>query len=74
MANKPGADQILHGRIPGVLSRDEYVRVFLEQLKIPLMQTRISAKIRTSDFKGYWGQARERTSSSMSGLHFGHYK
>ena len=43
-------------------------------MRRPLFQSHISAKITTSDFKSYWKKAKELTSSSMSGLHFGHYK
>ena len=74
MAEKTGAEQILEGRIPEPLNRDNHIKEFLEQLRIPLQQIPISAKITICDFKRYWKKAKEKTSSSMSGLHFGHYK
>ena len=74
MAEKPGAEQILRGHIPEILSQDTHIKEFLEQLRRPLLQSQISSKITTSDFKAYWRKAKESTSSSISGLHFGHYK
>jgi hypothetical protein len=35
---------------------------------------RISCEITRQDFQQQWRKARERTSSSLSGLHYGHYK
>jgi hypothetical protein len=35
---------------------------------------RISCEITKEDFQRYWRRIKERTSSSLSGLHYGHYK
>ncbi len=43
-------------------------------LAIPKLKRYISSKIKTEDFQNYWRKANEKTSSSISGLHFGHYK
>jgi hypothetical protein len=37
-------------------------------------QVRISCEITKEDYQRYWKKPRERTSSSISGLHYGHYK
>jgi hypothetical protein len=35
---------------------------------------RISCEITRQDFQHHWRRSKERTSSSVSGLHYGHYK
>jgi hypothetical protein len=34
----------------------------------------VSDKVTTTDFLSFWTTSKERTSSSKSGRHFGHYK
>jgi len=56
---------------------DNATRQFIEALQYPSLkpqQTHISAILRPNDFIRHWKRAKERTSSSPSGLHFGHYK
>jgi hypothetical protein len=56
---------------------DEFTREFLNtiQANSPLdPQLRISCEITKEDFQRYWKKPKERTSSSISGLHYGHYK
>jgi hypothetical protein len=71
------ARQILAGTYvppPGV---DEMTRQFLSALQAtaPLHpDNRISCEITRQDFQQHWRRAKERTSSSLSGLHYGHYK
>jgi hypothetical protein len=71
------ARQILAGTYippPGV---DAITREFLTALQAtaPLdPSNRISCEITRHDFQQHWRKARERTSSSLSGLHYGHYK
>ena len=71
------ARQILAGTYvppPGV---DAVTCEFLAALQAtaPLDPTnRISCEITRQDFQQHWRKARERTSSSLSGLHYGHYK
>ena len=71
------ARQILAGTFvppPGI---DAITREFLVSLKAsaPLNPAnRISCEITHQDFQQHWRKSRERTSSSLSGLHYGHYK
>jgi hypothetical protein len=56
---------------------DDYTREFLHttQASAPLdPQSQLSCEITKEDFQCYWKKPRERTSSSISGLHYGHYK
>ena len=71
------AQQILDGTYECPDGMDNYTREFLQSLQ----QSRhispdeqIDTDITKEDFQAYWKKARERTFSSMSGLHFGHYK
>jgi hypothetical protein len=70
------ARQILAGTYvppPGV---DTITRQFLAALQAsaPLdPANRISCEITRQDFQQHWRRAKERTSSSLSGLHYGHY-
>jgi hypothetical protein len=41
---------------------------------VALSPTAIATYITPEDFQYFWQTARERTGSSYSGLHFGHYK
>ena len=53
---------------------DEYTNKFLVAIdRRPTLPT-FSAGVEKADFQGYWKGSRERTSSSMSRRHFGHYK
>ena len=56
---------------------DDLTREFLAVLQAtaPLdPANHISCEITRQDFQQHWRKARERTSSSLSGLHYGHYK
>jgi hypothetical protein len=56
---------------------DEHTRQFLQELQttVPLDPANcITYKITRQDFQQHWRNAREQTSSSVSGLHYGHYK
>jgi hypothetical protein len=39
-----------------------------------MMASKVSTLVTKEDFKSYWKHARERMSSSLSNIHFGHYK
>ena len=39
-----------------------------------MLKEQVATYVTTEDFQHYWQTANERTSSSYSGLHFGHYK
>ena len=73
LAEKPGATQILEGNIPDDLGLDAEAKEFLSLLAISQIRTGLSSKVQTKDFINYWGKAQEKTASSFSGLHFGHY-
>ena len=71
------ARQILAGTYEPPSEVDEQTRHFLSilQATAPLDPTNcISCEITRGDFQQHWQQAREHTSSSVSGLHYGHYK
>jgi len=54
---------------------DEYTQQFISCLRQPPdLPSPTPLSISALDFQTYWGKSRERTSSSYSGLHFGHYK
>ena len=53
---------------------DTYTNDFLSFVSSRSSLPQISASIHAHDFISYWRGARERTSSSLSGRHFGHYK
>jgi hypothetical protein len=68
---------ILQGTYEVPAETDAYTREFLQtiQASAPLdPQLRLSCEITKEDFQHYWTKPKERTSSSISGLHYGHYK
>jgi len=73
----PAAQAILQGTFVCPPGTDTDTRYFIEALQFPSQAARhahISAVLRPADFIAHWRRAKERTSSSPSGLHFGHYK
>ena len=51
--------------------------IYIRHLKVTdeiLRRPQISSKISTEDLQDYWKNVREKTSSSPSGRHFGHWK
>jgi hypothetical protein len=71
------AHQILASTFIPPLGVDAITREFLVALQAttPLDPSNcISCKIIHHDFQQHWRKAREHTSSSLSGLHYGHYK
>jgi len=52
----------IHGLLPGTFK-------VMEDLPPP-----VSKSLSRKDYKRYWKKAKERTSSSFSSLHFGHWK
>ena len=51
--------------------------IFIKHLKVTdeiLQRPQISSKISIDNFQDYWKKVREKTSSSPSGRHFGHWK
>jgi len=71
----PAARSILEGTYTCPPGTDDYTKQFIEALKWPILRPELVSMILNTDaFCAHWKQARERTSSSFSGLHFGHYK
>jgi hypothetical protein len=71
------AQAILQGTYVVPAETDDYTREFLQtiQASAPLdPQLQLSCEITKEDYQHYWKKPKERTSSSISGLHYGHYK
>jgi len=69
------AKAILEGTYECPPDTDEYTRQFIDALKWPALRPEmVSSILSTEAFCAHWRRAKERTSSSISGLHFGHYK
>jgi len=68
------AESVLNGSFVCPPEVDAFTRHFLQTLQRPRAHSQISLEISCDDFISYWHRARERTSSSLSGAHFGHYK
>jgi hypothetical protein len=75
--NTEATRAILQGTYMVPAETNEYTREFLDTIQVsaprdPHLQ--ITCKITKEDFQQYWKKTKERTSSSISGLHYGHYK
>jgi hypothetical protein len=75
--NTAAAHAILQGTymVPG--DTDAFTKEFLLTLQANAPRDprhRISCEITKEDFQQFWKKTKERTSSSISGLHYGHYK
>jgi hypothetical protein len=75
--NTAVAHAILQGTytVPG--DTDAFTKEFLLTLQAYAPRDprhRISCEITKEDFQQFWKKTKERTSSSISGLHYGHYK
>jgi len=73
----PAAKAILEGTFSCLPDLDDATKQFIEALQFPSPCSRastVSAVLTPDDFIAHWKRAKERTSSSPSGLHFGHYK
>ena len=71
----PACQAILNGTFTPPPDTDIYTREFLQHLKAPkqLLNPPI-ASISAKDFQEGWSKMKERTSSGISGIHFGHMK
>jgi hypothetical protein len=75
--NTEAARAILQGSYTVPTETNEYTREFLNTIQASSPrnpQLQISCVITKEDFQQYWKKTKERTSSSISGLHYGHYK
>jgi len=73
----PAAAAILEGTFQCPLDVDKYTRQFIKALQFPslaICASQVSTLLCPEDFIAHWCQAKEHTSSSPLGLHFGHYK
>ena len=74
LANTDYTKSILNGLFVHDDKLDEYTNEFFNLIgkrpKLPPIQTSVSIH----DFQNYWKNSRERTASSISKRHFGHYK
>ncbi len=70
------AQQILEGTYEYPDNLDPATRLLFEEALAtykPLSPTKVATYVTPEDFKLFWRTAKERTGSSYSGLHFGHY-
>jgi hypothetical protein len=77
LADTEAAAQILDGTYICPPGTDDYTRDFLRILQQPQnveAEDRFNTSFSVKDFQDYWKKAKERTSSSILTLHFGHYK
>lgn len=66
---------ILDGQFPPIPHASAYTNWLLQGMTRPTPALPIiDISITVNDFQSYWKKAKEKTSSSLSGLHFGHYK
>jgi len=69
------AKEILEGSYHCPDDADEYTKQFINALQQPPTHSKlISTILSPENFHAHWHQAKESTSSTILGLHFGHYK
>ena len=76
-AFSPTAKKVIKGRYEYPEGFDSATRELLEECERILQTVPKQSEatiIRREEWEKRWKQAKEDTSSSMSGLHFGHYK
>jgi hypothetical protein len=76
LVDGPVSQQILEGTYDYPLGMDPATRLLFEEAAHTykaLSPTEIAIYVTPDDFQHFWQTARERTGSSYSGLHFGHY-
>ena len=76
LADGPVAQQILEGTYVYPLDLDPATRLLFEEATATyaaLSPSQVATYVTAEDFQHFWQHARERTGSSFSGLHFGHY-
>ena len=77
LADTLAAEEILQGTYVCPPGTDEYTQDFLQFLqRSPNVSAldQIDTSFTREDFRAHWKKSNERTSSSISTLHFGHYK
>jgi hypothetical protein len=76
MADGPAVQQILEGTYEYPDDLDPVTRLLFEEVLATykaLSPTKVATYVTPEDFNLFWQTAKKRTSSSYSGLHFGHY-
>lgn len=76
-ADTDAAMQILEGTFAPPPDADGPILIILEEIARIwrlIGEGEVSVAISQEDYQYYWRRVKERTSSSLSGLHFGHYK
>jgi len=69
------AKQILDGTFQCPDEMDETTKTIIHLLQRPFAEIeQVASTISREDYQKYWKKAKESTSSSYSGLHFGHWK
>jgi hypothetical protein len=77
LGNMEAASQILNGTYVCPPELETETQLFISALRVTsptMMVSKVSTSVTKEDFKSYWKHARERTSSSLSNIHFRHYK
>ena len=77
LGDTEAARQILDGTFVCPPELNFETRLFIEGLRVTspeIMSNKISNSESKDGYQKYWKRAKERTSSSISGLHFGHWK
>ena len=77
LADTDIAKQIVEGDFECPEELDEATIAVLEEIGsmgVELSNGEICVVITPEEFRHFWGRAREGTASSISGIHFGHYK
>ena len=73
LAERSPENEIWKGNTEGFKNISEEVKRMFEMFE-GNSKKEVDTVITAIDFKTYWKKAKERTSSSVSGLHFSHYK
>ena len=74
LGNTPSSQEILQGSYVPRVPIDPYMRSFISELKRPPFIPSISTTYTANDYIVGWRKMKERTSSGLSGMHFGHHK
>ena len=74
LGNTPVCTNILNGEYVPCQPTDEYTLAFIKELQRPPNVPNISTKYNRDDYITGWKKMKERTTSGLSGIHFGHHK
>jgi hypothetical protein len=77
LGDSPAADNIINGTFEADFDIDHHTKEIIKLLKLPASIKKegpINFILSAQNFSSHWKHAKESTSSSISGMHFGHYK